>query len=827
MSFYTSVVKLGNSILYRGYNEHGNQIQHKYKFQPTFYVPTKNKKSEWKGLDGTPVEPMQFDDMKSAKDFYDRMKNTDGTKIYGNERFVQQFITDKFPHDITFKKRLVNIVNIDIEVASDDGFPHPDEANDPIISIALKSSKSDVYHVWGLGDYTVDPNGPLIQYRKCDSEEALLVSFLKFWTSDYPDIITGWNVRFFDMPYIINRIGRLGEFAAAKRLSPWNWLREGSVKALIGGSQNYYEIYGIQIVDYLQTFKKLGYSYGPQESYRLDHIAYVVVGEKKLSYEEHGNLHTLYKNDYQKFIDYNIKDVQLVERIDEKMGLIELVMTMAYKGGVNYQDTMGTTAIWDSIIYRDLNNNKIAPPPIEEKFKGPYPGGYVKDPHVGSHDWVVSFDLNSLYPNLIVQYNMSPETVLQDNVASGVESYLNSDKPATKHNVCVAANGATFTKKFQGVLPRIIIDYSAERKTIKKEMLDAMQSNQRNPSAETEREINRLENRQMAIKILLNSLYGALGNKYFRYFDQRVAEGITTSGQLSIMTAEKAMNKEMNKILKTNKDYVIAIDTDSLYVNFGPLVEKLKPKDPVQTLDTICNDHFTKALNAAYDKLGIQMNAYVNRMVMEREVIADRGIWMAKKRYILNVHNSEGVQYAEPKLKIMGIEAIKSSTPEVCRDKFREIFKMIVTDTEENTQNFIKDFKAHFKSLSPEDVSFPRGVTKLSEFSDRKTIYKKATPIHVRGSLLYNKAIKDNGLEKKHELIQKGEKIKFCYLKMPNMIKENVIAFPQYLPLELKLHMYVDYDMQFNKTFITPLEDIFKAVGWSIEPRFNLEDIFG
>jgi DNA polymerase elongation subunit (family B) len=493
------------------------------------------------------------------------------------------------------------------------------------------------------------------------------------------------------------------------------------------------------------------------------------------------------------------------------MGLIELVMTMAYKAGVNYSDVMGTTAIWDSIIYRDLYANKIAPPPNVEKFKGPYPGGYVKDPHVGSHDWVVSFDLNSLYPNLIVQYNMSPETLLKSD----------------QGDVCVAANGAAFTKKFQGMLPRIIINYSDERKAVKKAMLAAMQENQRNPSDEIEREINRLENRQMAIKILLNSLYGALGNKYFRYFDQSVAEAITTSGQLSILTAETAMNKEMNKILKTDDDYVIAIDTDSLYVNFGPLVDKLKPKDIVKTLDSICNDHFTKALNAAYDKLATEKNAYVNRMVMEREVIADRGIWTAKKRYILNVHNSEGVQYKEPKLKIMGIEAIKSSTPEVCRDKFKEIFKMIVTDTEENTQNFIKAFKTEFKGLPPENVSFPRGVTKLSEFSDRKTIYKKATPIHVRGSLLYNKAIKEAGLTKKHELIRQGEKIKFCYLKLPNMIKENVISFPQYLPTELKLHMYVDYDMQFKKTFIDPLEDIFNAIGWSIEPRFNLEDIFG
>tara|TARA_R100000951_G_scaffold116634_1_gene129479 strand:- start:3019 stop:4530 length:1512 start_codon:yes stop_codon:yes gene_type:complete len=502
---------------------------------------------------------------------------------------------------------------------------------------------------------------------------------------------------------------------------------------------------------------------------------------------------------------------------------------MAYRGGVNYEATLGTTAIWDSIIYRELNKQHVAIPPNENTIKSPYPGGYVKEPQVGLHDWVVSFDLNSLYPNLIIQYNMSPETLvvdLENTYQSGVEYYMNN-APDIKNDLSVAANGSTYTRQRQGIVPQIIADYMLERKATKKLMLEAMQKNQDNPSTELDREINQLENRQMAIKILLNSLYGALGNAYFRYFDMRVAEGITLSGQLAIQWAERAINDEMNKVLKTDKfDYVIAIDTDSLYINFGPFIDKLKPKDPVKALDKICADHFEKILEQAYDKLFNQMNAYTNRMVMEREAIADRGIWTAKKRYLLNVHNNEGVQYAEPKLKIMGIEAIKSSTPQVVRDKFMQSFKIIMSGSEEKTRNFIADFKKEFKSLPPEDISFPRGVSDIVKWSDRKTIYKKGTPIHVRGSLLYNHQIKDKALGKTYALIQNGEKIKFCYLKMPNPLKENVISFPDYIPNEFNLHKYVNYDIQFEKTFVEPITPILDAIGWSVEESSSLEDFF-
>ena len=833
MNFYTNVTRYGNMILYRGY-ENGKKVSHKIKYAPTLFVST--PKGDWTSLSGDKCAPIKFDTMREAKEWVQQNKEVAGRKIFGNTRYISAFINEYFPGTIKFDRNLINVTTIDIEVASDDGFPEPQEASKEITAICLKNNIDNTYYVFGVGDYDVSKalmKTNRVVYIKCLNEAMLLQKFLDHWStpSHTPDVITGWNSRFFDIPYLVNRINRLIP-GAEKKLSPWGMVDERAINS-VRGKQQTYEIGGIEHLDYLELFKKFGYSYGPQESYSLNHISHVVLGEKKLSYEEHGDLFSLYKFDYQKFIDYNIKDVELVDRIEDKSGLITLAMTIGYKGGVNYGDTFGTTAIWDTIIYRDLYANKVAIPFAEDKIKTPYPGGYVKEPIVGLHKNVVSFDLNSLYPSLIMQYNMSPETIASGETTQlDVDSILQNPNIVNNQGKAVAANGQYFNINKLGVLPKIINDLYSERVDIKQSMLKAQQElqkadkNDKQDIYRIERDITINENRQMAIKILLNSLYGALGNKYFRFFDQRIAEGITLTGQLTIRWAENAVNQYLNRLLNTSTDYVIAIDTDSVYVCLDDLVQKFKPTNVTDFLDAVCKDKIEPVLAESYQNMYKILGGIENKMVMGREVIADVGIWTAKKRYILNVQDNEGVRYAEPKLKIMGIEAIKSSTPMPCRDALKAIFKEIVSGSESQVQTSIDQFKTYFKTLPPDQIAFPRGISKITAFKDNQTIYKKGTPIHARGGLLYNKMLIDLSLQKKHQQIGNGDKIKFVYLKTPNVLKENVVSFPEYLPEEFGLHRYIDYDLQFQKTFLDAIDPILEAIGWSSKEVATLNDFF-
>lgn len=839
MRFYTSISRYGSSLLYRGYDD-GKRIKTKIKFKPTLFVKGKGG-SEYTALDGTNVDAIQLDSMGEAKEFVEKYKEVENFKIYGNTNYIAQYIAQAHPNDIKFDKSIVRIHYLDIEVASDAGFPEPEYANHPVISIAVKDSVYNRYYVWGLGDY--DSSKALLKnekiiYVKCKDEASLLLAFVGFWKDDFtcPDIVTGWNIRAFDIPYLVNRIAKVLGDDFAKSLSPWGMVEERQV-SMRKKMVQMYEINGIAQLDYMDLFMKFGYSFGPQESYRLDHIAYVVLGERKLAFD--GNLHSLYKEDHQKFIDYNIKDCHLIERMEEKIALISLCMTMAYKAGVNYGDTMGTVGIWDALIHRTLWKDKIIVPPNKHSIKDAFEGGYVKDPKCGVHDWVVSFDVNSLYPNIIVQWNMSPETIARGKIIQGVsvEQLLSGRKVKAPEDMSMAATGQCFNNSRQGFMPKIIEEMYAERVIVKGKMLDAKNKlEQCDKSNKTqvfaiESEIAQYENQQMAIKILLNSLFGACGNAHFRYFAMEIAEGITKTGQYIIQYAEQKVNAFLNKALKNDKDYVIAIDTDSVYVSLDDLVKSVYPNGAdkitiVNFLDKVCRSMEKDVLDKAFADLKENCNAYKQRITMKRESIADRGIWTAKKRYILNVWDNEGVRYKEPKLKIMGIEAIKSSTPAVCRDAFQKLFKILINGTEEETQKFIADFRNSFAALPAEEKAMPRSVSSIKQYSDKNTLYKKGTPINSRAAILHNYMLKQTGTENKYETIKEGEKIKYIYLNPRNPLREDIIGFINVLPPEFGLHKFIDNDLQFEKTFLDPAKLILDAIGWQTEEISTLEGFF-
>ena len=843
-TFYTSAFRHGKVIKYMGY-EDGKKVSFSVPYHPTLFVTNKgNNAHDWNALDGNPVEPIVFGSMGEATDFIKSYSDVPNFKVYGNTNYVVQYLNEQFPGEIKWDRNMINVTSLDIECRFGQGFPDPKDADQEITAITMKNNIDDVYYTFGCGEY--DTSKALMQthevrYQKCADERELLHKFVYHWARECPDVVTGWNVEFFDIPYLINRIRKVfNNNGREKFLSPWRMVdgKEAFGTGINQAKHNHlpkvkaskYEIKGVAILDYMAIFKKFGYTYGPQESYKLDHIANVVLGEKKLDFGEASNLNELYDNDHQKFIDYNIKDVELIDRMEDKLGLITLCLTMAYKGGVNYEQVLGTVAIWDSLIYRDLHSKRIAVPMNEESYKGAYPGGYVKVPQVGMHDWICSFDLASLYPSIIMQYNMSPETILLDDEPNvTVETVLAKQVKNTTPNTALAVGGTRFSTTKRGVLPQIIQEIYDERVEFKHKQIKAEQElelcGNKSEVYALEKRIAIAKNQQMALKILLNSLYGAMGNKWFRYFDMRIAEGITLTGQATIRWAEKYLNEYLNKTLVTNKDYVVAIDTDSLYVCLNEFIKRLDPPNPIDFLDSVCGaleGTILECYNDLYNRLG----GIENKMLMEREVIANRGIWTAKKRYILNVHDNEGVRYANPHLKIMGIEAIKSSTPAICRQALKEIFKRIMDTDEETIQDDIKNFKVAFSKASAEEVSFPRGVQHIKKWQSKTILYKKGTPIHVRGAILHNALIDDNKLQNKIEKITGGDKVKFTYLIKPNPIKENVIAFIDYLPKEFKLEEYIDYNLQFEKTFLSAINPVLEAIGWESEKTISLESFF-
>ena len=831
--FYTSVCLLGDDILIRGY-EHGDPVQYREKSRPTlFLVPNAQQKtSKYRTLDGRYAFPKQFDGAREAREFIKTYEGASGLEVHGYERYVYQHIAQKWQGEIDYDMSKMKIWTIDIEVACENGFPDVQASAEEMLCITMKNFNTKETITWGTREFVAPKD---IEYRVFWTEQEMLRDFHSWWNQNTPDIITGWNNNLYDIPYICRRIERVLGEKWKKSLSPWNRVIDREIK-MMGRTNIAYEITGVAILDYLDLYKK--FTYTNQESYRLDHIAMVELGDKKLDHSQFENFKDFYTSDWQRFVEYNIHDVNLVDMLEDKMKLIELAVTMAYDAKVNLDDVYSQVRMWDTLIYNDLKGrNIVVPPRLTTKKDDKYAGAYVKEPIPGSYDWVVSFDLNSLYPHLIMQYNISPETLLEERHPTVTVDKILNQEIVFDGDGCVCANGAQYRKDTLGFLPQMMQRIYDERTIYKKRMLAAKQALENSTTpAETlalQKDVSKFNNIQMARKIQLNSAYGAIGNQYFRYYSLANAEAITLSGQVSIRWIQNKMNTYLNKILKTTDvDYVIAADTDSIYLNLGPFVHEVfkgreaSDESIVGFLDKVCKVEFEKYIGNSYEALATYVNAYDQKMIMKRENIANRGIWTAKKRYILNVFDSEGVRYKTPKLKINGIEAVKSSTPAACRTAIKGALKVIMSGTEDELQKFIADFREKFEAMPVEEIAFPRGCNNVAKNSSPATIYGKGCPMHVRGALLYNFYIKKRKLAHKYPIIQEGEKIKYVMLRTPNQINENVISFFQTLPTEFGLDKNIDYDLQFKKSFLDPLTVILDTIGWKPEKINTLEALW-
>lgn len=828
--FYTNVAVSRNKVLVRSIKD-GRRLTHEVAYRPYLFVPT-DKASSYRTIHGQKVAKLDFESVYAMNEYIKQYKDVENFEYYGMTSPVYTFISDNSKGEIAYDASQIRLVFMDIEVDSANGFPVVETAAKQVLSITLRMDGKN--YVFGLKPYT--PEDANTEYVQCKDETELLKVFIQAWTELDADVVTGWNTSLFDIPYLVNRITNVLSQRQANRLSPWGLINAKTFNVGFGKEQTEYELVGIASLDYLFLYRKFAYT--PQETFRLDHIAQTELGKKKTDYSEFKSMSDFYHQDHQKFINYNINDCVLVEELEKKKGIIAMVYAMTYDSKTNFRDCFTPTRTWDVIIYNHLFEQGIVVPAIKHSEGRTIEGAYVKEPIIGQHKWVVSLDLDSLYPHLIMQYNISPETLREhiaditvDEILDGQLNMLNSF--CEDRNVTIAATGDVFDKSMQGFLPLLMKRIYDGRVVWKRKMLDAKQLYEDTKDPALVSEIDRCKNMQHQLKITLNSGYGAVTNQYFRWYDPRLGESVTKSGQVAIRWIEKKVNNFLNTYLGTeNYDYVVASDTDSLYLRLESLVASSRALSGADTnrivdfLDDFVAKQLAPIIEHGYDELFKYTHAYTNAMRMKRETIASKGIWTGKKHYILNAWDIEGVRYHQPELKVTGIESVRSSTPTAFRQSIKDALKVIMNGTQADLIQFVESLRQRLRDIPLDEIAFPRSVNDLTKYSSAATIYGKKCPVAVKGALIFNYLLKQKALTEQYELIVDSEKIKFLYLLVPNPIKEKVVSFTRVLPPEFGLEAYVDYKTQFDKGFVVPVSNILSVIGWSIEERGSLEEFF-
>lgn len=828
---YTYVTSIGNSIYARGRKHDGAPVFVEQKYAPVYYLPTREGDHDARGFDGTPLASRMCDNLKEGREFLEEHPGA-----FGNIQPEYMLLSDVFggdeaPHDT--ERLYIWFTDIEVDRDPERGYAPVEDPFNPVTAITViwtHMGKTGVV-AYGTGDYVPKENET---YIKCDDEADLLRKFLFDMRAggDYPDVISGWNVQFYDMPYLVNRCKRIFDEKMWKRISPFERLADRTV--ILGGrQQSVIDIRGIAILDYYELYRK--FVLKMFENYKLDFIASVEIGAKKVNYKEHRSLDKLYREDHQKFIEYNIQDVRLVIGLDQKRKLIDLVCALGYSAKVNFVDTFKQVRLWDVMIYHKLRSLGKQIPPRDEKEKNEqYAGAYVKDPLVGMHKWVVSFDVASMYPHIIREWNLSPETLIKQVALGSVDDFLNKRVDTSGYgSMAIAANGVLTRTDEEGFLPNMLKTLYEERSKFKKLAQGVKKQINTEQDPERKKQLQKqyaaYDNAQQVRKVNLNSAYGALGSNYFRFYDTRLAEAVTITGQLTIRWVAKALNDYLNRTFRTdNRDYIIASDTDSVYIRLDVVADayaqgKNTPptiKETVAMFDKFCNSKLQKVIEDSLQELADYLHVFNPCLSMAREVIADKGVWTAKKRYILNVWNMEGADLSEPDLKVMGIEAVKSSTPAVCRDMLKKSMKILMNGTQQELWDYVANAHDEFCKAPFEDVAFPRSVNGLKKYAHQE----KGVPIQVRGAQAFNNALVKFQLTREYEPIHEGEKTKFSYLRVPNPFHSNVISAPGNCPTEFNIEKWVDYETQWEKAFVEPLNTILGCAGWTLKYEASLFD---
>lgn len=758
----------------------------------------------------------------------------------------------------------IKIAYIDIETESENGFIDSENPQERINVISIRLN--GYTYVWSLEDFR-EPNDKVIKYYISNEKDMLEHFFNKFDELDI-DVLTGWNIRAFDIPVIVRRYAnlspsckRINKFSGKSewnikspvmKLSPFRTFKEVREEGRFGSHYNTYEFLGIEILDYMLLYIK--YILEPRSSYKLDSICDIELGEGKLDYSEQGSLYSLYKNDFQKFVEYNIQDVNLVDKLEQKLCLIRLVEELAYYSGITYSHVESPVRTWEAIIYNHLTKHDLLMPVRKEAFRESYPGAYVKPTKAGLYNWIVSFDVNSLYPSIMRQCNLSPETILDEEYhdfekdSDGIEDeYHLKSLVSMEHNLdwlkdrnlCLSASGNLFRRDKQGFIPHLVEKLYAERVNAKKEMKKWKKIEQDGTDPNAKNQVAKYSNEQMARKVLLNSFYGALGNIYFISYDLRLAKSITLTGQVIIKYSEKRLNEYINEILETNNEnYCRLIDTDSCYMDFSKIKEKFN--FDLDKLDNFIQEKIEPFLEKIYSDLANYMNHFEHVVSMKREKIADRALFLnAKKRYALRTLDNEGLRYIEPKINITGLEVIKSSTPAGVKKPLKKILEIILDGDKSKLIDYIEEQRKVFMTLPLDEIAMVRSMKdiegyrgdnylekiEIKKVKTNKSAVKVAVPIHNRASNVYNEALKKFNLTKKYPEIKSGDKIKMLLLKPGNKLNSDIVAYTSVLPTEFEIEEYIDKDLMFEKIFMANVRSITDHLLWNTSIKFTIDDL--